>query len=448
MIHDKGAAKLGPWGAMSLVVGTVIGTGIFLKAAIMSQSAGSIPGVVCAWIVAAILSALGGLCYAELGSRFPHNGGEYIFIQRRWGNGIGFLYGWTRFWIASPSAISAYAVGAATFAAGFVDVASLGGRTAIALALIWSFTLINCFKVTFGGGVQVALTALKVGLIIAISAGILLLSPDASTENLLSGPNFQSESLVTHGFGAAVLAALWAFDGWNNMPMAASEIADGQKNVPRAIILGLTLVTGLYLLANVAWFYGVTFADVVSSNSTAYPDAQPVATKAVLPFLGQTGIAFISFAFVLSAIGAMNGSILTSARVPSTMAADGNFPALFARINPSTGTPVFSLIIQGMSASILAASGTFDQLTDYVVFSSWLWYAIAAYGLFKFRTQDRGFQGYQIKWFPLVPALFIVSSIWLMLQAIWSNPQACATGVVIIATGIPVYLYRGRNRGR
>jgi APA family basic amino acid/polyamine antiporter len=433
-------ARLGPWGALSLVVGTIIGTGIFIKAAVMTQSAGSITGVILAWMVAALLSALGGLCYAELGSRFPKTGGEYVFLREGWAPWVAFLYGWTRFWIASPSAISAYAVGAATFASGFIDVSALGGKTVVALFLIWTFTVINCFKVTFGGGVQIGLTLLKIGMIILIAAGVFLLSPSGDWRHFYAGPSFEPASILSPGFGAAVLSALWAFDGWNNMPMAASEVRNGQRNVPRALIIGLIVVTIMYVIANIAWFYGVHFDDIIKSYSTKFPDAMPVASKAVMPFLGASGVAVVSLAFVLSAVGAMNGSILTSARVPLAMAEDHLFPRWFAHRSLTTGVPVRSMLVQGLTASILAASGTFDQLTDYVVFSSWIWYALAAAGLFKFRKSSVDFDGYRIRWFPIVPMMFIASSLWLMSQAILSNPKACLIGSLIIAAGVPVYL--------
>ena len=439
---------LGLKDATALVVGTIIGTGIFLKAAVMAQMAQNITAVILAWAVAAALSALGALCYAELGSRMPESGGEYVFLRKGWHPFVGFLYGWTRFWIASPSAISAYAVGTATFAAGFMNVDAVGGRASLAVALVWMFTLINCLKVSFGGGIQVALTILKISLIVAIAFGVFLFSPAGDWHHFTSGPTFSWQSISSPSFGAAVLAALWAFDGWNNMPMAAAEIKDGQKNVPRAIIFGLGIVTLMYIVANLAWFYGVHFDDIITSNSTKYPDALPVASKAVLPFLGLGGVAFVSVAFVMSAIGAMNGSILTSARVPWAMANDGLFPKWLAAIHPVSHVPVRAMLIQGVAASVLATSGTFDQLTDYVVFSSWLWYGLAAAGLFRLRKRDGNFTGYKIKYFPLVPGLFTLCSIWLMLQAIYSNPQACLIGALIILAGVPFYsvLYRGKTK--
>lgn len=429
--------------AVALVVGTIIGTGIFLKAAVMAQLVGGISTIVLAWLTAGFLSLMGALCYAELGSRLPKSGGEYVFLQAGWPKSISFLYGWTRFWIASPASISAYGVGAATFASGFINVNLVGGKSILAVALIVFFTIINCLKVSFGGKVQVSLTILKVGLIIVLAAGVFLLSPSGSWLNFSDGPQTSWASLASPSFGAAVLAALWAFDGWNNMPMAAAEIKNGQKNVPRALFIGLAIVTAMYLLANLAWFYGVPFSELLTSNSTKYPEALPVATKAVLPFMGPSAIAFVSVAFVLSALGAMNGSILTSARVPWALANDGLFPKWMSKLSPRTHVPARVILIQGLISSALAATGSFDQLTDYVVFSSWLWYGLAAASLFKLRKIDREFSGYKIKWFPLIPIVFICSTIWLMLQAIYSNPNACGVGALIILAGIPVY--RGRS---
>jgi APA family basic amino acid/polyamine antiporter len=431
--------------AIALVVGTIIGTGIFLKAAIMTQLAGSIGAVLIAWLVAAVLSLLGALCYAELGSRMPESGGEYVFLKKGWHPIIGFLYGWTRFWIGSPSAIAAYAAGSAAFASGFMNVNAIGGRNVFAILLIWIFTLLNCFKVSLAGGVQVSLTVLKLALIVSIAAAVFIFSPVGDWSHFTAGPSMTWESLLSPTFGAAVLAALWAFDGWNNMPMAAAEIKDGQKNVPRALISGISIVTVMYLIANLGWYFGVHYDDIITSNSTKFKEALPVASKAVLPFMGERGVALISVAFVLSAIGAMNGSILTSARVPWAMARDGLFPQWMATLNPKTHVPARTLVIQGFCATALAATGSFDQLTDYVVFSSWIWYALAAASLFRLRRMDGHFRGYKIKWFPIVPLLFIGSSIWLLIQAIYSNPTACAIGAGIIVAGIPVFLRLGKT---
>ena len=441
-------AGLGLREAVSLVVGTIIGTGIFLKAAVMAQLAGSVTAVLLAWVVAAVLSLMGALCYAELGSRFPHAGGEYVFLRKAWPEVAAFLYGWTRFWIGSPAGIAAYAVGAATFSAGFLDVQALGGRAVIALSLVWIFTIVNCFKVHLGGALQAGLTVLKVALIAGLAGIVFFKAPQENWAHLFADNNFSWTQVSSGGFGAAVLAALWAFDGWNSMPMAAGEIRDGQRNVPRALFIGLGIVTVMYVAANLAWFYGASFQEIATANSSQFPDALPAATKAVHGFLGDRGIAIVSFAFVMSALGAMNGSILTSARVPYAMARDGLFPRWFSRVHSQSQVPITALLVQGAIASLLAATGSFDQLTDYVVFSSWIFYALAAAGLFKLRRLDRGdFGGYKIRLYPLIPACFVVMALWLMAQAIQSDPYACAIGAAFIALGVPVYRFRfmGRN---
>lgn len=436
---------LGLKDAIALVVGTVIGTGVFLKAAVMSQQTGSVTGVFLAWFVAAGLSVLGALCYAELGSRFPKAGGEYIFLREGWSPLVSFLYGWTRFWIGSPAAISAYAVGTATFAAGFVNVDAVGGRNILAVGIVWFFTILNCLKVSFGGGIQIALTILKVAMIAGLAVGAIAFAQNGSWSHLNDGGSFEIASITTSSFGAAVLAALWAFDGWNNMPMAAGEIRNGQRNVPRALFIGMGVVMLMYIVANIAWFYALPLSEIMTSNSNAYPQALPVATKAVESFLGNQGVVIVSVAFVFSAIGAMNGSILTSARVPYAMAKDGLFPQWFAKVNPKTHVPVRALLIQALTATVLAATGTFDQLTDYVVFSSWIWYAMAALAIFKFRRSAQEFTGYKIQWYPFVPLAFFVSAVWLMFQAIASNPMACAIGAVMILAGVPVFFFSPNN---
>jgi APA family basic amino acid/polyamine antiporter len=368
-----------------------------------------------------------------------------VFLRQAWPRLVAFLYGWTRFWIGSPASIAAYGVASATFASGFIDTDLLGGRTTLAVVLVWIFTLLNCSRVEVGGGMQAALTALKVLLIAGLAALVFVQAPQGNWQRLVAHESFSAGKVLSTGFGAAVLSALWAFDGWNSMPMAAGEIRDGQRNVPRALFAGMVIVTITYMTANLAWFLGASFDEIATANSSRFPDALPAATKAVRAFVGDKGVAIVSFAFVVSALGAMNGSILTGARVPYAMAVDGVFPEAFARIGAKTGVPVISILVQGVVSSLLAASGSFDQLTDYVVFSSWIFYAVAAAGLFKLRRTHAQFDGYRVKFFPAIPLLFICMSCWLMVQAILSDPKACAVGALFILMGVPFYLLGGRK---
>jgi len=433
--------RLGFRESFAIVVGSMIGTGVFLKTAVMAQEAGSPSYVLLAWLAAGLLSLMGALAYAELGCLFPAAGGEYVFLRKAYGPLTGFLYGWTRFWIASPGSIAAYAIGSVTFLESFLPL--VDHRSEIAIAIIFFFTILNCFSVQFGGAVQTAMTAVKVLMIFTLAASILTLGAGTSWDHLSSAaaPGWKSLS----GFGAAVIAALWAFDGWNNLSMAAGEIRDPDRAIPRAFGFGVMAVLFLYLAANVAYFYALPFTEIVTANSTLYPDALPTATKAALQSFGGAAVAILSIAFVFSALGAMNGTILTGARVPFAMARDGLMWSLLGEANARTHSPVASTVIQGLWACVLAVSGSFDQLTNCIVFSSWIFYALATLSLFRFRRTLPA-PAYRTPAFPWPPIIFVACALLLMLNSLWTMPKESLAGLGIIAMGVPVYfLFRNRR---
>jgi APA family basic amino acid/polyamine antiporter len=432
---------LTPLHAGALVVGTVIGTGIFLKAGIMSQTVGSPRWMLLAWVAAGILSFAGALVYAEIGSMFPRAGGEYVYIREAYGDLMGFLYGWMRFWVASPGSIAAYAVGGATFLEG-ADIPIIHGlRTPLAVGFIVFFAGLNCLSVRFGGRVQTFVTALKVAIILCLTLSIFLLAPGGSFDHLTAEP--QGGGWPGFGaFGMALLAALWAYDGWNNMPMVAGEIRDPQRSIPLALIIGVGGVMLIYTLINMAYVYALPFGELLSANSKLHPDALPVATKAASGFLGPAGTALLSAAFFISAIGGLNGSILTSSRIPYAMARERMMPSFMATVHPRTHVPVLSVIIQGGWAAILAASGTFDQLTDYVVFAGWVFYALAAISLIVFRKTHPDIpRGYRVPLYPFLPLLFALVAGALLVNTLITAPRESLAGLVIIATGVPVFLW-------
>jgi APA family basic amino acid/polyamine antiporter len=433
--------NLGLKEASALVVGTIIGTGVFIKTAVMSQQAGAPLWVLAAWAAAGALSFAGALTYAELGALFPRAGGEYVYMKEAYGPLAGFLYGWTRFWIASPGTIAAYGVGAATFAAGFLPLGA--HRTAAAVALIAVFTGLNCLSVAFGGKVQSAMTALKIVMIAGLSGALLLFDSDGTLSRVTDAAagGFKGWSL----FGAAVLSALWAFDGWNNLPMAAGEIKEPGRVLPLALGLGMLVVLILYSAANLAYFYALPFSDILASYSTAHPDALPVAARAVQGF-GEGAARLLSAAFVFSALGAMNGSILTGARVPYAMACDGLFFKQLGQVSAGTRVPVVSVLIQGALSCVLAVSGTFDQLTDYVVFASWIFYAACTASLFVFRRKlPDAERPYRAPGYPYVPAVFLACSALLLVNTVVSSPKESAVGLGLIAAGLPCYAWFKRG---
>lgn len=434
----------------AIVVGSILGTGVFLKTSTMSVLVGSPWMVLVIWVVAGLLSLAGAIVYAELGSLMPHAGGEYVYLRRGYGDMWAFLYGWMRFWIGSPGSIAAYSVGAVTFLSSAVDLSIVGGRPAAAVILIIIFSSLNCLSVAFGGRLNSIMTGLKLLMIIGLSLGVFVFSKDAAFTHFQESSQGFSGFAGWAAFGSATLAALWAYDGWNNLPMVAGEIKNPQRNIPLSLGLGMLIILAIYLLANVAYFYALPFSEILTANSDAYPDALPVATKAAMTFMGKAGVAFLSGAFVFSALGAMNGAIMTGARVPYAMAKDGLFFKVLAKVHAETLVPVVSVIVQGIVSMILALSGSFDQLTNYVVFSAWIFYAMVTGVVFVLRKRDpNAFRSYKTWGYPIVPVIFIVLATLLLLNTVIESPKESFIGLAFIITGVPVYfVFRKLNRAK
>lgn len=436
---------LGLIDSTAIVIGTIIGTGVFLKTATMTQYMGSAFWVLLVWVIAGLLSFTGALSYAELGAMMPDAGGEYVYLRKGFGKFWAFLYGWMRFWIGGPGSIAAYSVGAATFLAAAVDLSFFGGKVGVALIVIVFFTLLNCLAITFGGKVQSFLTGLKLIMIVGLTMGIFILAQKVPGSLSIISSTDSSVGLSFPGvsaFGSAMLAALWAYDGWNNLPMVAGEISNPQKNIPRSLAIGMIVVFLIYAAVNVSYFYAVPISEIITSNSNLYPDALPVATKAVMSFMGLSGVVVLSLAFVVSALGSMNSSILTSARVPFAMARDGLFFKKIANISEKTSVPVISVLVQGAVSIVLALSGTFDQLTDYVVFSGWIFYAMVTGVVFVLRRREpNAIRPYKTWGYPVVPAIFIIVAIFLLGNTVYTNPIGTGIGLLMLLSGIPVFWY-------
>jgi APA family basic amino acid/polyamine antiporter len=428
--------------SIALVIGTIIGTGVFLKTATMSQTLGNPTWVLLAWVVGGLLSLTGALAYAELGSIMPDAGGEYIYLKEGYGEMWGFLYGWMRFWIGSPGSIAAYAVGAITFMGGMVDLSFFGGKDLAAVLVITLFSVLNCFSVAFGGKLNSFMTGLKLFMILGLSLGIFFFSKEVSWSHFGEFAPGQEGFVGWSAFGTAVLAALWAYDGWNNLSMVAGEIKNPQKNIPISFGFGLLAILFIYGLSNVAYFYALPFTEVLTSNSSGFPDALPVATKAAMTFLGTYGATILSAAFVFSALGAMNGSIMTGARVPYAMAHDGLFFKKLGTVSAKSSVPVASIMVQASVSIMLALSGTFDQLTDYVVFSAWIFYAMVTSVVFRMRKLRPDVKrDYKTIGYPVLPAIFIVVGVLLLINTIYTSPRSTMIGLAFILSGIPVFYY-------
>ncbi|MGE0400664.1 MAG: APC family permease [Kofleriaceae bacterium] len=441
---DRGLQRgLGPWAAASLTIGTIIGTGVFLKAGVMAQVGGSAVWVLAAWGVAGLLSLAGAMTYAELGAMYPAAGGEYVYLRKGYGPLLGYLYAWNRFWIATPGSIAAYAVGSATFLAPVLPIDRVGGQVPVAIGLIAIFTAVNCLNVRRGGSLQTVLTVIKVVMILGIAAGALL-APSGDWSRVGDAGEFPGAS----AFGALLLSALWAYDGWNNLPMAAGEVRDPGRNLPLAIVGGALGVLAIYALVNIGYFHALPFDEVATSSSVAYPDAPAVAQKAATQFLGTTAAAALAIAMTISALSAMNGSMLTGARVPYAVASDGLAPRALAKLNVAR-VPATAVLVQGGLACIYALSARFDQITDAVVFASWMFYALNAGSVLMLRKRAPDHpRSFKVPGFPVVPVIFVVVATLLLVNTVITSPAPSALGLGMTALGGLVYVVflRGRSR--
>jgi len=431
----------------ALVVGTVIGTGVFLKTARMAQAAGTPLLIMLAWIAAGLLSLAGALSLAELGAMLPNAGGEYVYLRTAYGDLPAFLFGWMRLTIGSTGSIASYGAAFATFLSALVPMNSIVIKAA-GVTIILFFSAINCLRVTFGGRVQAILTLAKVLAIATIAGGVFLFAPSATAANLAAPPGVPAWCGFS-AFGAAMLSALWAYDGWNNMPMVAGEVRDPGRNIPRALILGMAMVLLVYVVINLAYCYALPVAEIGNANSTLHPTALPVAAKAAQTFLPHFGAAWVAIAAMLSTIGALNGSILSGARVPYAMARDGLFFAVFARLGERSAVPVFAIILQGLWASVLVISATFDQLTECVVFASMIFYASTTVALFVLRKKmPSAPRPYKTLGYPIVPMVFVAVSVWLLINTLRTSPVESVAGLGLIGLGWPFYLWQHRKMAR
>ena len=442
---------LGPWAAASIVVGTVIGSGIFLVPRTMIQRVGSVEMVFAVWVVGGLLSMAGALSYAELAAALPEAGGEYAFLREAYGPMWGFLYSWTQTWVAKSGSIATLATGFFLYLTTFFEplkgviytlplpIGPNGGPLEIqygqlfAIALIMGLAWLNYFGVKIGGNVQVAVTVLKVALIAAIVlAGLFLGEPHAPAAATISPLTFS-------GFIAALVAALWAYDGWNNVSMVSSEIKEPQKNLPRALIGGTLTVVGIYMLANAAYFRVLAPAEVAGSTR--------VAAEMMRKLFGNEGAGAVAIAAMISIFAALNGSILSGARVPYAAARDGYFFRSMARVHPQHHTPGMAIILLNLWACFLVLSGKYDDLFNLVIFASWILYGMTAAAVLVLRYKQPGLvRPYRTLGYPVIPLLFIVGAVILLFSTLIERPRESVMGLGVMALGLPFYHYWKRQR--
>ena len=435
--------ELGVSHASAIVVGTIIGSGIFLVPAEMMQAVGSARLVYLAWIVGGALSLAGAITYAELGAMKPQAGGEYVYIRDSYGPLPGFLYAWTWFALAKPASIATLTVGLVRILGTFPALAffnhsaisapfaiSYGQLAAIAAATL--ITALNYIGIRRAGDFQVVFTLLKIVIIVAVA----LLAFTASSGTWRNfATSFRGATGGFAGFMAALIAALWAYDGWNDLNMVSGEIRNPGRAIPIALIVGVAVVAVLYMLTNAAVQYVLPAASIAASERPA-SDATAIA-------VGAWGAAIVSAGMAVSILVSLNGTIMSGARVPFAMARDGYFFKAMAEVHPRFHTPSVALMVQlALSVVLLLFAGSFRQLFSLAIFAEWLFYMVSASTVFVLRRKEPDApRPYRTWGYPVVPAMFIAAAAVLLYYTFTENLRNSAWGMVVIAAGVPVYLY-------
>ena len=446
------ARDLGVSHAAAVVVGTIIGSGIFLVPAEMMQAVGSAKLVYLAWLVGGMLSFFGALTYAELGAMKPQAGGEYVYVRDAYGPLGGFLYAWTWFAIAKPASVATVAIGLVRILGTFSIFAffpdkvfsipftiTWGQLVAIAAAILIS--LLNYIGIKKAGEFQLVFTVLKVAIILGI---VFVCFSGAGNASGRGWSNFTGTFTGAKGgiagFMAALVAALWAYDGWNDLNMVAGEVKHPERNIPIALISGVGTVGVLYILVNAGVQY-VLPANVIAASPRPASDA-------VALIMGHWGASIVSAGMAVSMLVTLNGTIMSGARVPYAVARDGYFFSALAEVHPRFRTPSVAIVLQAaMSIALLLLGGNFRQLFSLAIFAEWLFYMIAGSTIFVFRWRDPDApRPYRMFGYPLVPAVFVgVASILLYytFRGDWPNSLF---GLLVILAGVPVFAWFRRRR--
>ena len=436
MSEERLERRLNLGDATAIVVGSMIGSGIFLKASGIAQLVAHPPLILGVWLLAGLLTLGGALVIAELGAMMPEAGGLYIYLRRAYGPFIAFLFGWSLLAVLQTGSIAGLAAGAMQSLAVLAPGIKPYGFW-LSAVLIATLTGLNVLSVKSGARVQNILTVAKVlGIIILVGGAILM--GGASTEN------FQPQPLPTVGLlgaiGLCVTKALWAYDGWVNLGFVAGELREPQKNLPKAIAIGIGLVILVYLLTNAAYHFVLPMEVVQNSDS--------VAVEVARKLIGSGGLVAMSVLTFVSMAGALNSSIMSAPRVYYAMAQDGKFPPIMGSVHHSFRTPHVALIVQGFWAiGLLTLWGTFERLTDNVVFVFWIFYALGAGAVLILRSKEpHTHRPYRAVGYPWVPYVFILAAICLTGNTLYQAFSDSAQALVLVITGAILYPLFGKSR--
>jgi basic amino acid/polyamine antiporter, APA family len=459
---------LGLWTCISLVVGGIIGSGIFMKPSVMASQLGSPELLLAVWVVAGVITLFGALSNAEVAAMLPETGGQFVFFKVMYGDFFAFLYGWSAFAVFNTAGVAsiAYVLGTYTeyffqlprfspelersirltipFIGSIFPIENIGVKS-VTIFVVMSLTLVNYRSTRSGGNIQVIFTILKILAMAVIVIGFIF-SGKGSTANLFQNSAvIQPEGWALVGaIVAAISGAFWGYDGWNNITFVAGEIKNPQRNIPKSLFIGLVLCILIYALITASYIY-ILPIDAIAGSSMVASDAASVV-------MGMIGGALIASMVIISTFGTTNGNVLATARVSFAMAQDNRFFSSLGKVHPRFNTPGNALLVHGVWTSMLVLSGSFDMLTDMLIFVSWLFYGMSAVGIFvlRYRMPDAN-RPYKVWGYPFVPAIFVLFTVFFLVATLVNDIRLFQSGqtelinsllgLLLTALGIPLYWY-------
>lgn len=429
--------EIGLMEAITMVVGIVIGSGIFFKASSVFSNAGNPTLGILAWIVGGIITIASALTIAEIAAAIPKTGGIFVYLKELYSEKWAFLFGWVQAVIYVPGVAAALSIVFVTQATYFIALTAVQQKV-LAIIMIFFITLINILSTKLGSKVQFVATIAKlIPIFVIIVFGLL-----KGEANSFAAASVASSSTGLAGFGAAILGTLWAYDGWVGVGNMAGELKNPKKDIPKAIIIGLTTIIAVYLLINIAIINVMPVSDVIASE-------KPASDAAVILF-GNSGAALIAAGIMISIFGALNGYLMTGVRVPFAMAQDNLFPfaKFFGKVSDKFGTPSNALLFEAVIASLYVLSGSFEALTNLAVFAVWIFFVMAVYGIFILRSKHKDIERpYSVPLFPIVPIIGIAGGIYILISTLITSTSYALFGLAITALGLPIYFFiKRRNK--
>lgn len=416
---------------VSLIIGTVIGSGIFLvPGSVLRPVGNSVVVAMIVWLTGGVLSLLGALTYGELSAMQPEAGGLYVFIRDTFGPLLGFLYGWTLFFVISSGSVATLAVAFSNYLSEFTSLSPWAAKL-VSVLMIFVIAVVNVRGTRQSADLQNITTAIKVSAIVVMSVVLLSFGKNPILSDPSTGSTGHTGSLLP-GFGLAMIGVLWAYEGWQYATFSAGESINPQRDFPRAFLIGSAALIGIYLLANFGYLAAIGPEGVAGSNR--------VAMTAVAAVMGPRLAKLVGLTILVSIFSAANSIILTAPRVYYAMARDGLFFKRLSEVHPRFGTPAFAVISAAIWAAVLASTGTFEQLLTYVIFIGWIFYALAAASVFVYRKRaPDANRPYRVPGYPFTPIVFIAAAMVLVVNTIATQPGRSAVGLGIVCLGIPAY---------